>query len=386
MRCYFNGTVYTPEQVIENGAVLTDDAGRITWVGAGADAPAPEGATRVDAHGKAIIPGLIDLHTFGCKGAQLQKPDDFLESLRAQCRNYFEFGVGGFLISPPVAPDGAAETMSAYLRALAHAITQIAAAPEPNAAQCLGIHLEGPCLDPRVHGAFPLAALQTPSPENYAAWLGAAGGLIKLVTLAPNLPSGVESAAFLRGRGVKVSLGHSAADYAFTAKVLADGNCDLATHMFNAMTPLSHRDPGVAGAVLESNLPVMLICDGIHVHPAAMRLLVKCKGAERIILVTDSMAAAGMGDGIYEFFGQSVSVTAGRATLPSGTLAGSALTLNQAVANMATFTGLPFAAALKMATALPAQMLGLSGMGSLAAGSIGPVFVMDEATGEILNT
>jgi N-acetylglucosamine-6-phosphate deacetylase len=115
-----------------------------------------------------------------------------------------------------------------------------------------------------------------------------------------------------------------------------------------------------------------------------VRILLKCKGADRIILVTDSIGAAGMGDGIFNLFGQAVSVTNGRATLASGTLAGSALTLNHAVANMARFTGLPFSAALGMATTLPAQMLGVSGVGSLVAGSIGPVFVMDEATGEIM--
>lgn len=385
MKLYFNGTVYAPGRAISNGAVLAGEDGRIAWVGAAADAPASASATRVDAQGKAIIPGLIDLHTFGCKGAQLHKPDDFLESLRALCRHYFEFGVGGFLISPPVAPDGKAETMSAYLRALAQAITQIAAAPEPNTARCLGIHLEGPCLDPRQHGAFPLAALQTPSPELYAGWLKAANGLIKLVTLAPNLPGGMPSAKFLRANGVVASLGHSGASYGFAKPALApEGDCEIVTHMFNAMTPLNHREPGVVGAILESALPVMLINDGIHVHPAVVKFLAQFMGADRITLVTDSIGAAGMPDGAFNLFGQSVSVQGGRATLGTGSLAGSALTLNRAVVNMVRFAGVAFADALKMATINPARVIRLAECGSLSAGSLCSVFVMDEATGEIM--
>lgn len=385
MKLFFNGTVYTPRQVIPNGAVLVGDDARIIYAGPAQDAPAPADAQRVDAGGKAIIPGLIDLHTFGCKGAQLDAPEEFLPVLRAQCRQYAQFGVGAFLISPPVAPDGKAGTMSAYLSALADAITQIAAQPEPGAAHCIGIHLEGPCLDPRQPGAFPLRALQTPSPELYAGWLKAAQGLIKLVTLAPNLPGGMTSAAFLRGQGVVASMGHTGANYEFAKAALNPlGDCQLVTHMFNAMTALNHREPGVAGAVLESDIPVMLINDGIHVHPAVVKILVRLKGADRITLVTDSIGAAGMPDGAHKLFGQSVSVKEGRATLPSGTLAGSALTLNRAVVNAARFAGLDFATALGMATTNPARILGIQGYGSLAAGFISPVFVMDEATGEVL--
>lgn len=377
-----HGTVYTPHDRIEDGAVLVQD-GLITAVGHARDVPAPAGAERVDAQGAAIVPGLIDLHTYGCLGAQLSRPDRFAAELRALSRNYADFGVTGFLISPPVAPSATIEEMAGYLAALADAIDALAAAPEPGAADCLGIHLEGPCLDPRQPGTFPVRRLQPPSPAGFERWLDAARGAVKLVTLAPNLSGAAEGARLLRARGVRVSLGHTSTTYEGARAALAPrGDFDIVTHMFNAMTGLSHREPGVVGAVLESDVPVMLINDGIHVHPAVVKVLVRAKTAERVVLVTDSIAAAGLGDGEYSIFDIPVTVRGGRATNPSGTLAGSALTLNRAVLNAVRFAGLPFGDALAMASANPAAVLGLADRGVLTAGARGDVVLMSEATGE----
>lgn len=377
-----HGTVYTPHDRIEDGAVLVRD-GLIAAVGHARDVPAPAGTERVDARGNAIIPGLIDLHTYGCKGAQLTRPDRFADELRALARNYAEFGVTGFLISPPIAPSATPEEMADHLAVLAGAIEAAHTAPEPGAAVCLGIHLEGPCLDPRQPGTFPVRRLQQPSPASFTRWLDAARGAIRLVTLAPNVPGAADSARLLRGRGVRVSLGHTSTNYEGARAALSPrGDFDIVTHMFNAMTGLGHREPGVVGAVLESDVPVMLINDGIHVHPAVVKVLLRAKTAERVVLVTDSIAAAGLGDGEYSIFDIPVTVRHGRATNPSGTLAGSALTLNRAVLNAVLFAGLPFGDAVAMATANPAAILGLEDRGVLTAGARGDVVLMSEATGE----
>ncbi len=378
-----NGTVYTPRQRIQNGSVLLED-GRVVAVGGRSAMAVPPEAVVVDAAGRAICPGLIDLHVYGCHGAQLSKRELFGDELRWIAENVAAYGVRGFLICPPMSPTGSPAEMADILGALADAIDALVARHEKRAATCLGIHLEGPGLDPRYKGAFPVESLIPPNLEHMQAWLAAARGKIKLVTLAPNFPHARAVAQLVRSHGILASLGHTSADYETADGALEpQGPFNLVTHMFNAMTPLRHREPGTAGAVLVSNVPAMLICDGEHVHPAAVKTLIRAKTPEQVILVTDGIGAAGMPDGVFKLFGREVTLRHGRATLPDGTLAGSALTLNRAVVNARDYAGVDFIDALRMASFNPAHALGLRLLGGILPGTEPDIILMDEYSGEV---
>jgi len=197
--------------------------------------------------------------------------------------------------------------------------------------------------------------------------------------LAPDLPQSRSVARHLRQMGVLASLGHSNASYEEATSALSE-DFPLVTHVFNAMSGLHHRRPGAVGAILGSERAIgMLICDGIHVHPAAVKLLFRMLGPHRLILVTDAMPGAGLGDGVYRLLGQQVTVKEGKATLPDGAIAGSVLTMDRAVANMQTFTGCSLTEALKMATLNPAEALGLGHRkGRLAPGHDADIVVLGE--------
>lgn len=370
-----NGTIYTPRERVTDGAVLID-GDRIRAVGRMEELDIPVDATRIDAQQSAIVPGLIDLHTYGCSGAQLARPEHAAEELGQLAQNVARFGVTRFLISPPM---GDLPFLRGMLAAIAAAIPQLT-----RGAQCMGIHLEGPYLDPERHGAFPVAVLREPSVDEVAGLVEAAGGYLRLVTMAPNLPGSIEVAHFLNERGIVVSLGHSEASFARAFAALApQGDFTLVTHIFNAMSSLDHYAPGVAAAALLSDVPVMLICDGEHVHPDMVKLLWHIKKTVGIVLVTDSIAGAGLGDGEYALFGQKVTVRGRRASLPDGGLAASVLTLNRAVVNAGSFTGMEFGDALAMATTNPARLIGCDGCGILSEGAPADVVIMDQESGVV---
>ncbi len=384
LQLFTNGTVYTPRQRIQNGSVLIED-GRVIAVGGRSAMAVPPKAQVVDAGGRAICPGLIDLHVYGCHGAQLSKPQSFADELLWIAQNVATYGVRGFLISPPMSVSGNATEMRGILAALADAVEALALRRDPRAAVCLGIHLEGPGLDPEYKGAFPAETLIAPNLDDMRAWLTAAHGHIKLVTLAPNFSQSRAVAQLIRGHGILASIGHTSADYETADQALEpNGPFNIVTHMFNAMTPLRHREPGTAGAVLVSNVPAMLICDGLHVHPAAVKTLVRAKTTEQVILVTDGIAAAGMPDGGFKLFGRDVTVRHGLATLPDGTLAGSALTMNRAILNARDFAVLEFIDALRMASFNPAHALGQRLLGGILPGTEPNIILMDEMSGEVM--
>lgn len=353
--CFVNGEVYTPLETIQLGTVIVE-GDQIAAVGSSGRLQPPADAEVVDVAGRVVLPGLIDLHFYGCGGVALTDEVTIADDLQAIARMLPRWGVTGFLISPsPGAADR--ETLLRYLRSTAKAVEALQA--EPASAVPLGIHQEGPYLNPAYKGAFHADWLREPSVEAAEAYLDAAQGHLQVMTLAPELPHAREVARLLRRRGVLPSLGHSAADYE-TARSALQTDFPLATHIYNAMTGLHHRQPGVVGAVLDSTAATaFLINDGLHVHPAVVRLLVRVMGQERLALVTDAMAAAGMGDGEYHLLGQRVFVKNGEARLADGTLAGSVLTMNQAVVNARRFAGLSWGRAARMATLTPAHLLGL---------------------------
>ena len=298
---------------------------------------------------------FFDIHTHGAMG------HDVMSASPAQMADIQRFlalrGVAQYLPTTVTAsPD---KTLHA-LESLANAIES---EPQPLQAQARGIHLEGPFLSHAKRGVHPESQLQKPSIELFQRFQQAARGHICLLTIAPELPGATDLILYATSLGVRCSLGHTDA-LASEARAGIDAGATSATHTFNAMRALDHREPGVLGVVLDDDeLYAELICDGVHVAPELVRLWLKCKGPERAILVTDAMSAAGMPDGRYKLGDLDVDVADGRALLATnasgaGTLAGSVLTMDHAVANLRQFTGATLADATRLASHNPAAMLG----------------------------
>jgi len=271
-------------------------------------------------------------------------------------------GTARFLATTVTAP------IDATLRAVAGLAKLMTSPPAVGAARPLGIHLEGPFLSHAKRGVHPPEYLLAPDIALFDRIYEAAEGHVRLITLAPELPGASEFAAHAVARGVRVSLGHSNATAAETRAAIAAG-ATSATHTFNAMRPLDHREPGILGTVLTTDsLFAELICDGIHSAPEMTKLWWRAKGPNRAILVTDAMSAAGMPDGEYRLGGLTVQVADGRAT-SDGVLAGSVLTLDRALSNFLAFTGATLEQGLRLLTANPAVLTGFEAeTGSLAPG------------------
>ncbi len=292
-----------------------------------------------------LIPGLVDLHVHGNSGYDFSDGDAAGNAamLRFLAQN-------GTLTCCPT-------TMALPEDTLAEACRAILAARAPFCTQVAGIHLEGPFFHPAKKGAQPECNLRQPDAAMVLRLQEAAEGQVRILSFAPELHDSSEMMAALRGQMV-LSMAHTTADYDTAAAAIAAGVTHV-THLFNAMPPLLHRDPGLIGAAAEAKqVNAELICDGIHVHPSAVRAAFALFGADRICLISDAMSACGMPDGLYALGGQQVQVSAGRATLADGTLAGSASTLFFCLQQAIRF-GIPVADAVKAATYNPAKVLGL---------------------------
>jgi N-acetylglucosamine-6-phosphate deacetylase len=364
-----NACLIKPTETIDHGAVVVSDDGRIAYAGPSDGAPAVRGE-RVDMEGFTVAPGFVDIHTHGGGGIAFGASGDAAGELHAYSAWAARSGVTGFLCSL-AAPD--ADTLLRTVRAFADALD----AGTPGAA-ALGIHLEGPFLNPARRGAIPASWLRPPDHREADALIRAGRGWIRMVTLAPELPGAMEAAARFRNAGVVVGLGHTDADCRTASEALR-GPFAYVTHAFNAMRGFHHREPGAAGAVLASDaITAELIADGVHVHPAAITTLLRCLGAERVVLVTDAMPWAGLSDGDHEWLGQTVRVREGRAMLPNGGLAGSVATLDACVRNAVRLAGVPLPEAIRMATLNPARVLGLDArLGRLAPGMDANLVVLD---------
>lgn len=363
-----NAIVITPFEELRDSALLFNDEGLIEAVGK-ISLPENEKVTRIDAGGKYLIPGLIDMHVHGGYGVSFGMGD-----LAAELEKYSAWAAGnaetGFLLSltgPDV--DFIEQIITEYVNLLPRA---------HQGAQPLGLHLEGPFLNPERHGAFNPAWIREPGIAETQRYLDAGRGWIKQMTLAPELPGAPQMARMLSEAGVIPALGHSNTDYESAAAALR-GYYRHVTHTYNAQSPLNHRQPGVVGAVLSSeHVTAELIADGRHIHPAAMQILLRCLGSERIVLVTDAMPGAGMPDGDYDLVGQKVMVRNGFATLPDGTIGGSTATMNICVRNMIKLVGVSFKNAIQMASYNPAKVLGLENqMGSLRPGAFANLALVD---------
>jgi len=231
-----------------------------------------------------------------------------------------------------------------------------------------GVHLEGPWLSPQRAGAHAPTALRLPDRADIDRLLAAGDGAVRMVTLAPELPGGLAAVSQLAGAGVVVALGHTDATYEQTREALRRG-ARAGTHLFNAMRPVHHREPGPVVALLESDAVVELIADGVHLHPAVLAASARALGPDRTMLVTDAMAGAGMPDGSYSLGDRDVTVSDGVARKADGTIAGSTATLAGALRFAVTVAGIPLQAAVGAATSVPAQLFGLEGVGSLRPGA-----------------
>ena len=350
-------------QVVQ-AAIFIED-GVITRVSPGLDL----GADVVVSDG-VIAPGFVELQINGAYGVDFTTDAGSIVEASARLP---AGGVTAFVPTVITSP------FDDYPRRLAEARE---AAGDARGAEVLGLHLEGPYLSPRRPGAHDPSLLRAIDLDEILAW--AEPDIVRIVTLAPELPGATAAIRALQARGILVSVGHSNASYE-EAVTAFDAGIAWGTHLYNAMSPLGQREPGLMGALLVSPVPVGLITDGVHSHPAMVKVAYRCKGADGIAIVTDAMEAMGMAPGIYRLGDRSVIVDSSTARLADGTLAGSILTMDAGVRNMVEFSGCMQVEALAMASATPARILGLARKGRIAAGCDADLTILD-GTGRVAET
>ncbi len=359
------GTIVTPKEIIHKGQVVVE-GGKIVDMG-----PWDGSSTGriLDFRDCLVAPGFIDLHIHGSGGSDVM--DASLQGLNRLSGFLAAGGVTSFLATTYSAPQNDILAVAGTVRNVARKGTE--------GAIVLGLHLEGPYINSERRGAQSAAHIRGPSVEELDEVYRVAGDALRIVTLAPELDGALEAVAWLRSKGVVPSAGHTDATYDEMMAGVEAGFSHVA-HLFNGMRAFHHREPGVVGAALEDDrVSVELIADGLHLHPAALRLAAGRKGAGKTALVSDSVAPAGLGDGEYELGGERVRVEKGRCLLGSGALAGSTIRLSDAVRNMVELAGSPVAEAVEMASTTPAEILGLAEMkGRLAPGMDADLTVLDK--------
>ena len=345
--------LFTPLERIDQPLILIDDW-RIASISSRATAEIPGGAQHIDFGDGVLSPGFVDVHVHGGMGFDVMQSD---EGGRATFETFLaRHGVTSYY--PTTVTAALTETLRA-LEHLARAVEKAEANLEPRRACPLGIHLEGPFLSHLRRGVHPPEKLITPDVTTFERFWQAAKGRIRVMTIAPELPGALEVIAEANRRGVCVSIGHSDATLEQAKAGIAAG-ARHATHTFNAMRPLGHRDPGIAGEVLtNTTISSDIIADGIHVHPSMVRLFLQAKGSDRAVLITDATAASGMPDGQYMLGSLEVEVRDGKC-LHDGKLAGSVLTLDRAVRNTMDFAGLDLQQSVRLASLNPARAVNVS--------------------------
>lgn len=344
------------EEFVPGGIAVR--SGRITEVGILSPENAAEAA---DAHGARIIPAMVDVHTHGRCGVDFCGAGE--EELRLVRRAYAEAGTA------TVIPTLASGTMDRWLEST----------DSIRALGFDGIHYEGRYLSPEKRGAHAPELLRTPDALDLLTLMEHAGDMRVHVSMATELPGGDEAMAAVIDGGGTVGLAHTSATYEQAMHAVERGLHSF-THVFNAMTGMSHRAPGAVGAALSSGCYAEFICDGVHIHPSVIKVAYNAVPHDRFVLITDSLMAAGLGDGEYELAGQAVRVEGGIARTGDGAIAGSMLDMFTAVKNLSAFAGIPFERALPAATVNPARMWGLDGVtGSLRPGLRADVIVLDDS-------
>lgn len=327
----------------------------------------------IDGEGQLLIPGMIDVHIHGANNYNMM--DGTTKSIQEVSKACVETGCTSFLVT----------SVSSNLEDLLQMIRQTKKViGKEEGAKIAGIHLEGPYLNIEKKGMQNPKFLRHPDLNEITEIFREAGGLIKMVTIAPELPGGLDLIEFLKEQGVVIAIAHSNATYE-EAQIAFEKGATHITHCFNAMPAIHHRSPGLVTAALEDDsVSVQAIVDGVHLHPGIVRLLHKVKGADKMVLTTDALQAMGVGDGEYVFGGHQVTVKDGIARLDDGTLASSTVTMNKSL-KLSTEFGIPLKNAVQMATNTPANVLGLKNVGKIEEGYIADLVLLDNDF-NVLNT
>ncbi|EEL54417.1 UNVERIFIED_ORG: N-acetylglucosamine-6-phosphate deacetylase [Bacillus proteolyticus] len=355
-----NAKIYTGQEIVENGFIRYAET--IKEIGLMAQYVPQENETVFDATGKIVIPGMIDVHIHG--GYDIDAMDANSDGLVTLGKEMLKEGVTTYF---PTTMTQAPEAIEAALTAAKEA--------KEKGAHFEYIHLEGPYVSKKRAGAQPLEHIVPANIEQFKQWQEASGNLIKLVTYAPEEEGALEFEQYLAETGVVGTMGHTDA----IDEQLKNRKITHATHLYNQMRGLHHREPGVVGHVLlNPDVMVEVITDGIHIHPDMVKLAYKLKGPKKVSVITDAMRAKGLEDGLYELGGQPVHVKDGSARLEDGTLAGSILKMDQAFRNVIEFTGCSIEDAVLMTSVNQAEEFGLNNKGALAVGKDADFVVMNE--------
>ncbi|MEW6321819.1 MAG: N-acetylglucosamine-6-phosphate deacetylase [Acidobacteriota bacterium] len=373
---------------VARGATLVIEGGRIVdIVDRVVDGPA--GAVRVDGRGALAVPGFVDAHIHGVDGIDVLSGDGAVARVARRLPRY---GVTAFCPTTVACP-------AADLTAMLQATRQARAEAVPAAARVLPAHLESNFISPSYRGAQPAACLRRPpgcgpptadaefSSDDILAAIDDGADVVGIVTMAPELEGGLDLVRRLAGSGIRVSIGHTGATYEQAIAAIEAG-ARRVTHLFNRMTPMTHRAPGVPGAAFDrEDVAAEIIGDGAHVHPVMMRLAVGIKGVGRVMAITDATAGAGLPPGSRARLGPSEIVVGDRvATLADGTLAGSVVTMDRVFAVLVREVGLSVSDAARLCATTPAAELGLEGQGRLVVGAEADVAVLDSDSFRVRQT
>ncbi|WP_040204335.1 N-acetylglucosamine-6-phosphate deacetylase [Neobacillus jeddahensis] len=363
--------IYSEDHVIENGYIKIMNQ-KIAELGSLAEPVNEDGVEVIEVPSQFhAVPGFIDVHIHGVNGADTM--DGTKDALDTMVTALPREGTTSFLATT-MTQDG-----KQIEKALVNAGEYIETQASEGKAEVLGLHLEGPFVNANKAGAQPVQHIIDPDLALFKEWKKLSKGKIKLVTLAPERPGGLEMIHYLKENGIVASIGHTDATYEEVNDAIVAG-ANHVTHLFNQMRGLHHREPGVVGAAfLRKELTAEIIVDGVHVHPEMVNLAFKTKQSEGLILITDSMRAKCLKNGMYELGGQEVIVQDGKAVLADGTLAGSILKLGHAVKNILAYTGCSLAEAIVMASVNPAKQLNVyDRKGSIAVGKDADIVILDD--------
>jgi N-acetylglucosamine-6-phosphate deacetylase len=346
----FTKKIITPDTVIPQGVVLIEGK-KILEVGPRFEVAFEDSEFEtLHFEQKTLVPGFIDVHIHGARGRDVM--EGTREAVGVVSRYLALHGTTSYLATTVTASH--IETIQA-VESLGKLIPE-----ETGGARILGLHLEGPFISQEKRGVHPPEHIRPPSTRIFDELLKMSNDRVRLITVAPEIPGGLDFIQHIRSKGVLVSLGHSNATYEVAQQAIRAGASN-ATHTFNAMRDFSHRQPGVLGAVLtDSTIWTELIADGAHVDPIAIQMLLKCKGHRKILLVTDGISAAGMPDGDFQLGSLLVKVSQGVCRVPEGALAGSTLSLDRALRNMIRWTGTSLEEACYMTSRNPAESIGVA--------------------------
>ena len=360
-KCIINGKIVLHDGIVEKNLFIDDD--KIVEI----SERNPVSEEIIDAQGLYVAPGFIDVHTHGRGGSDTMYAT--FEDLNTISKAALKTGVTSFLPT----------TMTMPVEDIAKAIQVIADNKDKvEGAQILGTHLEGPFFNTKYKGAQPEECMILPTVENYLSFVKDNQDIVRKISIAPELDHSIELIEYLKDKNTVVSMGHTNATYEEAQKAV-DAGATSGTHTYNAMTPLTHRAPGVVGAIMiNDSVYAELILDGIHVNFAAAKALLRAKGKDKVVLITDSMEAAGLPDGTYSLGGQPVYVVGKEARLADGALAGSIANMNECVKNAYQNLNLELYEAINLATYNPAQSLHEDMIGEIKEGNYADIIFIDE--------